>query len=292
MNATSCRWLHVFSCGALTLACSRAPIVDTTHPTQAPQRSLGEDAPPVLATVTPAEAEAITPLARSAADSAVTPPSLPAGVEPGVVTRVPIPGYRAAFVVHGEAGVTRAMVYLHGVCGNVDKIRDWTEQASHHVTTIAIYGNKACPTSSSRFSWNQDIEFVHQLVQNTLAEVAKTRDGQLDVSRVVVFGYSQGASRAERLAERHPTHYPWVILGGPPSTPRLEHLGGLQRLAILVGSEERQEHLADVAAAFTANGLPTHFDVFAGAVHGVFGRSSPDVMDRTLRWLLDDARPQ
>lgn len=285
MNRPTDLWARVLSCcSAFTLfACSRPPIGDADHPELAPATARAHDSsvPLVFA---PAVAEETAP----PVSSEVSPPPLPDGAEPGVVTRVPIPGYRSAFVVHGAAGVTRAMVYLHGVCGNVDKVRDWTDVASHHVTTIAIYGNKPCPTSSSRFSWNQDVELIHQLIQSALTQVAEARDGQLDVSRVIVFGYSQGASRAERLAERYPERYPWVILGGPPATPRLEQLRGLQRLAILVGSEERQEHLADVAAAFTASGLPTHFDVFAGAVHGVFGRSAPVVMDRTLRWLLEE----
>jgi predicted esterase len=212
---------------------------------------------------------------------------LPGHVRPGEPTRVTIPGYRAALVFHGKPGVTRAMIYLHGVCGNVQKIEDWTDMASNYVTTIALYGNKPCPTAPARASWNQDIEFIHQLIQTALNRVAEDRAGQLDVHRAVLFGYSQGASRAERLVERYPEHYPWLVLGGPPSPPRFERLRGARRSVILVGSEEHQEHLAGVAQELTTLGAPTEFNVFSGVGHGSFGRDAPRVMNETLSWLLE-----
>ena len=212
--------------------------------------------------------------------------ALPPEVNPRVPTRVRLPNYRSALVIHGTAETSRAMIYLHGVCGNVDRIKDWGAAAASHVTTIAIYGNKPCPTSATRFSWNQDVDFIHELAQKALARVAETRGGHLDVERVVLFGYSQGASRAERLVERYPAHYPWLILGGPPSPPTFDHLKHTARSAILVGSEEHQDHLRDLAAHLTTLGAPTRFDVFPGVGHGGFGPGSSQVMTATLTWLL------
>ncbi len=215
---------------------------------------------------------------------------LPGHIRPGKPIRVTIPGYRAALVVHGKPGVTRAMIYLHGVCGNVQKIEDWTGMASNYVTTIALYGNKPCPTAPTRASWNQDIAFIHELIQTALGRVAEERAGQLDVHHAVLFGYSQGASRAERLVERYPEHYPWIILGGPPTPPRFERLRGARRSVILVGSEEHQEHLAGIAQELTTLGAPTEFKIFPGVGHGSFGRDAPRVMDETLSWLLEPPR--
>lgn len=252
--------------------------------TQAPPPlALNANPQPVEAAPQPAP-RPIPAVPESVAAPNVAP--LPAGVEPGVVVRVPLPDYRAAFVVHGQPGTRRALVYLHGICGNVDKIRDWAPAVAGTVTTIAVYGNKECPTSAIRFSWNQDVEFIHNLIQVALARVADARGGQLDVEQVVLFGYSQGASRAERLVERHPERYPWLILGGPPKAPEFAHIERAHRSALLVGTEEHQEHLADVAEELTTRGVPTRFDTFAGAGHGGFGASAPAVMSRTLTWLL------
>lgn len=275
------RWRGRVAAGAWIGACACSPV----GPAAAPQSV--ETTQPPTSNAAPAVIVPDASSASGAASSAVpTVEALPAGVEPGVVVRVPLPDYRAAFVVHGNPGTRRALVYLHGICGNVDKIRDWAPAVADTVTTIAVYGNKECPSSTTRFSWNQDVEFIHNLIQLALARVSDARGGQLDVAEVVLFGYSQGASRAERLVERHPEHYPWLIMGGPPKPPELAHLAGVRRSALLVGTEEHQEHLAEVATQLTTEGAPTRFDTFAGAGHGGFGPSSPVVMRRTLSWLL------
>jgi predicted esterase len=253
--------------------------------------------PPAVGQEVNAEATTIparpsqAPAPTSAVVAAFTPPNvptLPADVRPGEFTRVRLPKYRAALVVHGAAHTRRALVYLHGICGDVERIRDWTSAAAEYVTTIALYGNKPCPTSSARFSWNQDIEFIHELVQVALAKVAQARGGLLDIERVALFGYSQGASRAERLVERHPEHYPWLILGGPPAPPRFEHLRRATKSVILVGSEEHQNELRDAAAELSSLGAPTRFDIFEGVGHGAFGPNAPAVMTNALDWLFQD----
>lgn len=286
MHAATARRLRRAALGAFCafeVRCAAPP-----SPPTAPTR-LTTAAPPVHAVSPRPETRAELSLVDAeSVDTAVAPPELPPDVRPGEVTRVPLPGYRAAFVVHGGAETRRALIYLHGICGNVERIRDWTAVAANHVTTIALYGNKPCPSSPSRFSWNQDIEFIHQLAQTALEEVAKARGGLLDVDRAVVFGYSQGALRAERLVAKYPEHYPWLILGGPPSAPQYELVKGARRSAILVGSEEHQEHLGRVAADLTALGAPTRFDVFPGAGHGAFGPQASDVVNATLTWLLSE----
>jgi len=75
-------------------------------------------------------------------------------------------------------------------------------------------------------------------------------------------------------------------LGGPPAAPQYERVKGARRSAILVGSEEHQEHLLQVAEELTAHGAPTHFDVFPGAGHGAFGPKASEVVNATLTWLL------
>lgn len=249
--------------------------------------------PSQVTTVSPPVAVAQVPPPVMAADVARTAPvALPPHIHPGEPTRVKLPGYRAAQVIHGQAGVTHALVYLHGICGDVDKIRTWAKAVVRHVTTIALYGNKACPTTPARLSWNQDIEFIDALVQTALERVAAERDGQLDVSRVILFGYSQGASRAEQLLARHPDRYPWVILGGPPAPPRLEHLERARASVVLVGSEEFHRPLSEAAEQWASNGLRARLDVFPGAGHGSFGPNAGDVMQRTLAWLLESPRAE
>lgn len=280
----------LLSCLALGTALNAGACAQTSSTAVMPSHMT----PAPVTTAAPASAapEEVAPPA-SHPDVMATPPiALPPHLRPGEPTRVKLPGYRSAQVIHGRAGVTRALVYLHGICGDVDKIRSWANAVAGYVTTIALYGNKACPTTPSRMSWNQDIEFIDALVQTALQRVATERDGQLDVHRVVLFGYSQGASRAQQLLARHPERYPWVILGGPPALPRLEHVQRARATALLVGSEEFHRPLSEAAEQWAAAGLRARLDVFPGAGHGSFGPSAGDVMVRTLRWLLESTEPE
>jgi hypothetical protein len=88
--------------------------------------------------------------------------------------------------------------------------------------------------------------------------------------------------------ERHPQSYPWLILGGPPTSPQFEHIRQATRSAILVGSEEHQDQLRQVAENLTLLGAPTRFDVFEGVGHGNFGSKASVVMTNTLAWLLQN----
>src|SRR5690606_5524564 len=78
-------------------------------------------------TAAPPDAPAHAPSAppEGASAPAVPPPRLPDGVLVGVAMDVAVPGDSAVRVVHGGAEVRRALVYLHGMCGNPEAMADW-----------------------------------------------------------------------------------------------------------------------------------------------------------------------
>ena len=53
-------------------------------------------------------------------------------------------------------------------------------------------------------------------MQAALNRLNQQRGSQLSLDGVILFGYSQGADRAEKLAQRFPKLFPRVVLGGPP----------------------------------------------------------------------------
>lgn len=229
----------------------------------------------------PLPAKTAAPNAAATAEASLLP-----GIVPGELTRVPMKRYRAAYVAHAAGHITKALVYLHGVCGQVSKIEDWVTAASAHATVIAVLGDKPCPTSG-RFAWSQDVQLIHLLIDRALAATQAARKGRLVIEQVAVFGYSQGASRAERLAALYPERYRWVILGGPPSPPDFQRLHQAGGLVLLAGSEEPLSYLSERAINFSAQGLPTRYYEFQGVGHGAFGASAPVVMTDALRWLFE-----
>ncbi len=263
-------------------ACER-PLVgaDSRHPLRSPTNSTAT-AGGSQATTDAADAEGLTP---QTAKPTATKVELPAGITPGELTRVPVPTYRPALVVHGRADTRRAMLYLHGVCGDPNKIVSWGRAASQWVTTIALLGDRPCE-EGHRYRWSQDIELIDILAQRALKSVQQQRGGQLDVEQVVVFGYSQGSTRAEKLVELFPERYPWAILGGMPRAPDPVALKPAHGVVVLGGELEPVSHMRSGSEALEAAGIRQQFLLFPKAGHGQFGPRAERVMLQTLGFLL------
>ncbi len=213
-------------------------------------------------------------------------PSLPDGVQPGREVRVPVPGDRAAIVVHAPAGNREAILYLHGVCGDVFAIRTWSGAASRHGTLIAMVGDEPCDGRQGRFRWHNDLGRLDARVRRTLDAVAQARGGQLTTDQVTIVGYSQGADRAERLAARFPSRYPRVLLGSPPDAPKPESFTHGQAIAIVAGAKEDNARRREGARVLEQAGVPSLFVTLPDAYHGQFGPEGDRVMGEALSWLL------
>jgi pimeloyl-ACP methyl ester carboxylesterase len=203
---------------------------------------------------------------------------------PGVPAWVPIPGDKPALVVHGPSESNLAIVYLHGLCGNVRAIESFSAASARYGTVIALLGDRRCP--GGRFKWGKSIETIAQRVDRALRAVRGARGGRLDLEHPVLFGYSQGAARAEQLVAREPERYQLVVLGGPPREPKLPHLGGTTKVAVLGGERETTGHMRAGTQVLAAAGKPVRFFLLPAAKHGEFGPEGNRVIDELLSWLL------
>jgi predicted esterase len=215
---------------------------------------------------------------------------LPDGVTPGVVVLVAVPGDRAAHVVHGVAGTRRAIVYLHGLCGNIHAIDGWAKEVSEWGTLIAVQGDRRCPGGSRR-KWGPDIGLIDIRIDRALRAVESARGGQLDRDRVALIGYSQGATRAEALVKRFGEKYPWVVAAGTPVEPRVDRLGRASRIAIVGGAKEPRAHMRRGVEALSGAGKQVRFFLLPDATHGVFGPDGPRVINEVFRFLFAEDTP-
>jgi pimeloyl-ACP methyl ester carboxylesterase len=218
------------------------------------------------------------------ADPSLSEPALPAGVEPGVPVLVPVPGDKPVLVVHGPAPNQRAIVYLHGMCGNVRAVNQWKTAAAHHGTLIGLLGDRAC--GAGRFKWSKKVEPIQARIDRAVEAVRAARGGLLDVSELVLFGYSQGADRASLLARRFPSRYRRVVLGGPSHEPKLANLGDTQAVAVFGGELETTWHMRTGAEVLAAAGKPARFFLLPSAKHGEYGPEGNRVIDEVLSWVL------
>ena len=212
-------------------------------------------------------------------------PALPAGIEPGVFTSVEVTGDAALAVNYARAGIGRAIVYLHGACGDMQAPRAWSSVSIEVGTLIALRGDRSCG-KNDRYYWGPDTRQLESRVRVALARVAELRGATFEPDDVVLMGYSQGAARAQELHARHPELYPRVILAGIPVAPSAKHLAGARGVAVLGGQLELTTHMRTGVWALEANDIPVRFALFPKAAHGEFGPDAERVMSEAFEWLL------
>ena len=212
-------------------------------------------------------------------------PALPAHIQPGEPVVMKVPGDSPIHVFHAPASSRRAMVYLHGVCGDILAIRSWAKAAAEFATLIALYGDAPCRTQPGRYSWRDPLVTIQKRILHAVEIVAAAREGLLDRDSLTLFGYSQGAARAERLVEQYPERYPYVILGGPPTEPAADPLGSAKAVVVIGGERENTDHMEAGAKALVSAGRRARFLVFPSASHGQFGPEASRVIREALTWL-------
>ena len=258
---------------ALALAPEPALAIDPTPPPAT------ESAKPVPATPAPTAARTDTPPPTAAAATAFV---------PGIPTWVDVPGDKQALVVQGPADSELAIVYLHGLCGNVRAVESFSAASARVGTVIALLGDRNCP--AGRFKWGKDIDAIGQRIDQALRAVKRARGGKLDIEHPVLFGYSQGAAKAEALVSHYPEKYRLVVLGGPPREPKLPHLGNTTAVVVFGGERETTGHMRAGTQVLAAAGKPVRFFLLPAAKHGEFGPEGNRVVGEMLSWLLDTAK--
>ncbi|MCA9631078.1 MAG: hypothetical protein KC766_25610 [Myxococcales bacterium] len=199
-----------------------------------------------------------------------------------------------AEVLHAPASVRRALVYLHGACGDPRAAEAFEQTLSRYATLVAVYGERSCGSGHpGRFYWNGRAEPLMHRIDAALAAVAAQRGGLLDTRQPLLFGYSQGSEVAQLLTERWPERFPEVILGGVPSTPSVKSLAKVRSVAIVGGSREFLTPMRTGEWLLTHNRVRARLFILAGAKHGSFGRHAEADLGEVFDWLLSapDAAP-
>ena len=205
------------------------------------------------------------------------PPHLSLGVD------VDIPGDRSAYVLPGDPGDARVIVYLHGMCGDVAAADYFREAVRQHGTLLALRGDTLC--AGDRFKWRDDPPRVLERIRAALKRVNDQHGTSLSLKGALLFGYSQGADRAEKLAAEYPKLFPRVVLGGPPMRASPLKLGRAARVAILGGELETTDTMHEGADALTAAGISCRFFTLECAYHGYYGINAEAQLAEVLAWV-------
>jgi len=196
---------------------------------------------------------------------------------------VDIPGDRTAYVLRGDPDDPRVIVYLHGMCGDVTAADYFREAVRSHGTLIAVRGDTPC--ANGRFKWRDDASKIQTRIRAAFQRVNELGTGRLTLDGALLFGYSQGAERAERVSSRFPQQYPRVVLGGPPTKASPLKLARARRVAILGGELETTENMRAGFDALVAAGITSRFFTLDCAYHGYFGSNAESQLSDVLDWV-------
>ena len=205
------------------------------------------------------------------------PPHVPLGEE------LAIPGDRAAYVLPGREGDRRVIVYLHGMCGDVTAPDYFRAALQQHGTLLALRGDTPC--ANDRFKWRDDSAKIQQRLSVALKRLNALNGTELSLDGAILFGYSQGADRAEKLAQHFPKLFSRVVLGGPPMRASPRKLGAAQRVAIFGGELETTETMRSGAEALQAAGIACRYFTLECAHHGYYGTRAEEQLAEVLAWV-------
>jgi predicted esterase len=204
-----------------------------------------------------------------------------AGVDAALPTHPPVPPPNYTFIdASGDQPIRvlpaatpgpRVLVYLHGYCGDVNAVGAFVPAAAAHGTLIALLGDQPCKDKPGRFKWSNDIRGLDARIERAVRLVNRAQGLHLDPHDITLFGYSQGAVRAESLARFYAPHYPRVILGGPPRRPKPAHFSHIRVIAVFGGEKEDTSDMLGGADDLVAAGFRARFFLLPGVDHGDFG---------------------
>jgi predicted esterase len=220
---------------------------------------------------------------------ASVPPLGPDGRVPPVPPHAPlgqdinIPDDRPVYVLPGNPGDPRVIIYLPGMCGDATAADFFRETVRAHGTLIAVRGDTPC--ENGRFKWRDDASKIQTRIRTAFKLVNALHGGELQLEQALLFGYSQGAERAEKVAQRYPQQYPRVVLGGPPMKASPVRLARAQRVAILGGELETTENMRLGVDALQTAGIKCRYFTLECAYHGYFGTSAETQLTEVLDWV-------
>lgn len=274
-----------------TAAPSPSPHPTVAAPPAAPSTPVAPPEPAALAAPADGGLDAEAVEVADGGRCAGVPPLGPDGSVPPAPPHAPlgedveVPGDRPVYVLPGNPGDSRVIVYLHGMCGDVTAADYFREAVRAHGTLIALRGDTWC--HGDRFKWRADSATIQARVRAAFRRVNEARGGDLVLEPALLIGYSQGADRAEKLAQRFPKQYPRLVLGGPPTKPSPHRLARAERVVILGGELETTENMRAGEGALQAAGIASRFVMLECAYHGYFGTNAEAQLDDVLDWLSE-----
>jgi len=212
---------------------------------------------------------------------------------------VDVPGDTPVEIALGPPHVGRAILYMHGHCGNPLAFTSWAHAATRFGTLISLRGDTKCKGRSGRRKWSYDYAGIDRRIRAAIAAVDDERRDfvdsveitPLDPEDVVLIGYSQGAKRVEFMTHDFPHRYRRVVSIAVADEPSPYRLEPAERVLLMGGAWDARKHIKEGYDKLrrlqrrTGRGAVRYMEL-PEARHGEYGPQAEEVMTEALEWLL------
>lgn len=194
-----------------------------------------------------------------------------------------VPGDRPLYWLPGNPGDRRVIVYLHGMCGDVAAADYFREAVRAHGSLVALRADTHC--HGDRYKWRDKPARMLERIRAGVQRINQVHGLELTLDGALLFGYSQGADRAEKLAAEFPKLFPRIVLGGTPVKASPLRLARAKRVAFLGGELETTDTMRAGHDALAAAGISTRFFTLECAYHGYYGTKAEAQLAEALDWV-------
>lgn len=228
-------------------------------------------------------------------DRAARPPSAAPAEEPPVtvarqglsdVEEIAVEGDLPAYALRSAGELTA--VFLGGSCthprASMEVLR---RAATEHGTIVALQGDQPCKGEPSLRRWSPDASALSDRIDAALRAA-----GVAQASDLVVIGYSQGAERAEWLANRFREKYTRFVLVAGPIVPSPGRFGGARGVVAMAGPGDVRENMALGARRLRRSSIPAiYMELPTRGQHSELAPAAAEAVSGALEWLEANAAP-
>ena len=190
-----------------------------------------------------------------------------------------LPGYVVRAAREGHAA---PIVFLTGSCSHPrPSLEAFRRAAAAHGGVVALQGDLPCkgPDATLR-RFSSDTAVLTARIDAALAAAGVEHPADL-----VLMGYSQGAERAEWLANRAPEHFTRFVLMAGPVVPSGARMGRARAVVTLAGHGDVRENMAEGARQLRRAHVPATYVEIPGTQHGELSPAIDPFVDQALEWL-------
>ena len=185
------------------------------------------------------------------------------------------------------------IVALHGYNGNIEDAMETWKEAADNVGAILLVPQGTFKLEGDHYQWGRDLDTIEENVMSAIDKV--TEKHKIDKEKVVLAGFSQGATATWNLATRNPDTFRGLIPVAGNFEPESESVFDDEqlkklRIFIMIGQDDQENIISAnkaLAKRFEKLGAKVKLKSYEGVAHA-FPDEATDEQTKALKFVLGE----